>query len=169
MPATLVGRQGRVVAARPVVDAPDEAPALGASLLAACRWMAEYYASPSAWRCAPRCRGAHRRGAPRADRAPPARRQHPPHVESLLHRERIFARAPQQRALYELLEGTGGRAAVSHLLEHLRFSPSVLKGLVARGLVEVRDEVVARDPFATRAGVAQDHRPSAAQATPSPR
>ncbi|MFL5582718.1 MAG: primosomal protein N' [Gemmatimonadaceae bacterium] len=31
------------------------------------------------------------------------------------------------------------------------FSPSVLKGLVARGLVVVDDEVVARDPFAARA------------------
>ena len=63
----------------------------------------------------------------------------------------IFKRAPQQRALFELIESLGGRAPVEHLTEQLKFSPSVLKGLVERGLVTVDDEVVARDPFATRA------------------
>ena len=67
-----------------------------------------------------------------------------------MQRDRIFARAQQQRALYELIESLGGRAPVEHLLEQLNFSPSVLKGLVARELVDVEDEVVARDPFASR-------------------
>src|ERR687893_716117 len=37
-------------------------------------------------------------------------------LPSLLRRGGIFARAPQQRALFELLEALGGRAPVEHLL-----------------------------------------------------
>jgi primosomal protein N' (replication factor Y) len=85
-------------------------------------------------------------------------------LPSLLHRDNVFARSKQQRALYELLEQLGGRAAVAALGEQLHFSPSVLKGLVARGLVTVADETVARDPFLTRARRAPDaHEPSDAQ------
>ena len=86
-------------------------------------------------------------------------------LPSLMQRDRIFARAPQQRALYELLESLGGRAAVEHLLEQLSFSPSVLKGLVARDLVTIEHEVVARDPFASRAPqrAPTPHTPSPAQ------
>src|SRR5690606_17164655 len=48
--------------------------------------------------------------------------------------------------------------------EQLRFSPSVLKGLVSRELVEVSSEVVSRDPFAQRSpGAEHRHVPSAAQ------
>src|SRR5919109_1347141 len=85
-------------------------------------------------------------------------------LPSLLRRERIFARAPQQRALFELLESLSGRASVDHLLEQLDFSPSVLKGLVARGLAVVESEVVARDPFAMRAAPPPPtHTPTPAQ------
>src|SRR5918999_908685 len=88
-----------------------------------------------------------------------------PPLLSLLRRERIFARAPQQRALFELVESLGGRAPVEHLLEQLQFSPSVLKGLVARGLAVIESEVVARDPFAARAAPpAAAHEPTPAQA-----
>src|SRR5918996_3703628 len=82
----------------------------------------------------------------------------------LFRRDRIFGRAPQQRALYELIESLGGRAPVDHLLEQLSFSPSVLKGLVARGLVVIDEEVVSRDPFAARPSpAAPQHAPTAAQ------
>ena len=85
-------------------------------------------------------------------------------LPSLMRRDNVFARAPQQRALFELLEQLGGRAAVEQLLERTHFSPSVLKGLVARGLVTVEQEVVARDPFLRRApGKAADHVPTPAQ------
>lgn len=164
-PATLVGKGGKAVAAKAILDVPDAEPALGPSLLAICRWIADYYVVPLgvALRCAlpSLLTGA---AAPT-----PSQRTHriatiERHVESLLHRERIFARSPQQRALYELLEANGGRAPVAQLLEQLRFSPSVLKGLVARGLAAVSDEVVARDPFATRAAATHtSHQPTAAQ------
>ena len=85
-------------------------------------------------------------------------------LSSLMHRDRIFARAPQQRALYELIESLGGRSPVEHLLEQLSFSPSVLKGLVARNLVTVREEIVQRDPFASRPQIStRRHAPTADQ------
>ncbi|GLC26201.1 replication restart helicase PriA [Roseisolibacter agri] len=164
-PATLRGKNGKAVTPKAILDVPDAEPALGPSLLTLCRWIADYYVVPMgvALRCAlpALLTGA---AAPT-----PSQRTHrvatiARHIESLLHRDRIFARSPQQRALYELLEANGGRAAVHQLLEQLKFSPSVLKGLVARGLAVVDDEVVARDPFATRAVAAHpSHVPSAAQ------
>ncbi len=66
--------------------------------------------------------------------------------------------------LFELLESLGGRAPVEHLLERMRFSPSVLSALAARELIEIHDEVVARDPFTTRAApLPTAHLPTAAQ------
>jgi primosomal protein N' (replication factor Y) len=148
-----------------VLAAPDDAPVLDEPMIALCRWIAEYYVVPIgvALRCA---LPAALTGA----NAPiPSRRTHrvmqiARELPSLLHRDNVFARSKQQRALYELLEQVGGRAAVESLHEQLRFSPSVLKGLLARGLVTVSDETVARDPFLTRAQRAPDaHRPSDAQ------
>ncbi|HEX3159010.1 MAG TPA: primosomal protein N' [Gemmatimonadaceae bacterium] len=144
----------RGATAKSIVEVPDAEPAVGAGMLALARWMSEYYVAPigvvlrSMLPAA--LTGA---GAPtpsqKTRRVVTIGRE----IPSLVHRDRIFARAPQQRTLYELLESMGGRSAVEHLLEQLRFSPSVLKGLVARGLVEVSDEVVVRDPFAGRDGV----------------
>jgi len=140
------------ISPKPVVAIPDDAPVLDAAMLSLCRWIAQYYIVPLgvALRCAlpaalsgadaPVPTQKHRRVA-RLTRELP----------SLLHRDNIFARAPQQRALFELIESLGGRVAVEHLVERLTFSPSVLKGLVARGLVVVEHDVVARDPFLSRA------------------
>ena len=163
-PATLAGRDGRTVTAKPIVDVPDAEPALTAELLALGRWIAAYYVVP----LGVALRSALPAALTGAAVPTPVVRTHrvallTRHVDSLLHRERIFARAPQQRALYELLESLGGRAAVAHLLEQLRFSPSVLRGLVARGFATVSEETVARDPFATRAGTPTPHTPTAAQ------
>src|SRR5205823_13550037 len=85
-------------------------------------------------------------------------------LPSLLHRDNVFARAPQQRALFELIESLGGRVAVEHLVERLTFSPSVLKGLVARGMVAIEQDIVQRDPFLTRLALPAPPRvPSTAQ------
>src|SRR5215208_3933245 len=148
-----------------ILDVPDPHPAVDAPLLALCRWISEYYVVPLgvALRCALPALltgAADPTPTPKTRRVVALRR----HLQSLLHRDRIFARAPQQRALFELVESVGGRSPVEHLLEQLSFSPSVLKGLVARGLVTVEDEVVSRDPFATRpAGPAMRHAPTPAQ------
>jgi primosomal protein N' (replication factor Y) (superfamily II helicase) len=148
-----------------VLSLPDTRPVLGEALLALCRWIAEYYVVPLgvAVRSAlPAALTSQAEPAPaqRTRRVAALRRDLP----SLIHRDRIFARAPQQRALFELIESLGGQAPVAHLTEQLHCSPSVLRGLVARGLITVSDEVVARDPFATRAlQPPAPHRPSDAQ------
>src|SRR5688500_16906918 len=140
-----------------VIAAPDDAPAVDAPMLALCRWIAEYYLVPLgvALRCAlpAALTGA---AAPVPTRKTRRVLQIGHELPSLLRRDRIFARAPQQRALYELLEAVGGRATIEHLHEQLPFSPSVLRGLVARGLAEIVEETVSRDPFLTRERRAPD-------------
>jgi primosomal protein N' (replication factor Y) len=130
---------------------PDAAPVVSTSMLALCRWIAEYYVVPIgvALRCAlPAALASHQAPEParRTRRVAVLRRD----VPSLIHRERIFARAPQQRALFELIESLGGRVPVEHLTAQLKFSGSVLRGVVARGLVSLDNEIVSRDPFAWR-------------------
>lgn len=68
-------------------------------------------------------------------------------LESLLERDRRFARAPRQRQAYEALEQLGGRAAGSQL-EALGVSAAALRALVERGAVRVGSERRERDPFA---------------------
>jgi primosomal protein N' (replication factor Y) len=146
-------------------DAPDDAPVLDASMLALCRWIADYYISP----LGVALRAALPAALTGATVPVPARKTRrvariARELPSLLHRDRIFARAKQQRALYELLEALGGRAAVEVLGEQLRVSSSVLKGLVARGLVTMSEETMERDPFLTRARRTPDaHVPTDAQ------
>jgi primosomal protein N' (replication factor Y) len=155
------------VTPRPVMSIPDDAPVVDPAMLALCKWIAEYYVVPLgiALRCAlPAALSG-------ADAPLPARKRRrvarlARELPSLLHRDNIFARAPQQRALFELIESLGGRVAVEHLVERLTFSPSVLKGLVARGLVVIEQDVVERDPFSSRSTpAARALVPSPAQAT----
>ncbi|HET7186583.1 MAG TPA: primosomal protein N' [Gemmatimonadaceae bacterium] len=149
-----------------LIDAPDDAPVMDAPLLALGKWIAEYYIAP----VGVALRSALPAALTGANVPVPARKTRRVarivrELPSLMHRDRIFARAPQQRALYELLEGIGGQASVEHLSEKLDFSASVLKGLVARGFVEMSFETVERDPFLSRARRAPDtHVPSDAQA-----
>src|SRR4051812_36108683 len=148
-----------------VLAAPDDAPSVDPPMLALCRWIADYYVVPLgvALRCAlpAALTGA---AAPVPSRKTRRVLQIGHELPSLLRRDRIFARAPQQRALYELLEALGGRATVEHLHEQLAFSSSVLRGLVARGLAEIVEETVSRDPYLTRERRAPDvHQPSQPQ------
>jgi len=153
------------VSPKPVESLPDGEPVIGSSLLSLCEWMAEYYVVPIgiALRTAlPAALASHVAPEPvrRTRRVAVLHRELP----SLLHRDRIFARAPQQRVLFELIESLGGRVPVEHLTARLNFSSSVLKGVVARGVVTLEEEIVARDPFAWRPPpAATTHTPSAAQ------
>ena len=161
--------EGAVATARTkaILDVPDDFPALDASMLALCRWIAEYYIVPLGMVLRSTLPvlltgAAAPRPAQKKRRIVVLRRDLP----SLMHRERIFARAPQQRALFELVESLGGRGSVEQLLERLEFSPSVLKGLVARGIATIEEEVVHRDPFTTRVPqhAGASHQPTEAQA-----
>ncbi len=149
-----------------VLDIPDAIPAVSESLLALCRWIAEYYVVPIGL--------ALRAVLPvlltgGSDLTPPRKTRRVVTVRgdipTLLQRDKAFARAPQQRALFELLESLGGQSTVEHLLEQLGCSPSVLKGLERRALVEITSEEVDRDPFANRVKLpAHRHSPTVEQA-----
>jgi primosomal protein N' (replication factor Y) len=147
-----------------ILEAPDAEPVLNGAMLAVCRWMSEYYAVPLgiAIRCAMPAilAGERSRGPEKTQRVVSLARELPP---SLMHRDALFARAPRQRELFELIENLGGQAPVTHLLEQLGCSSSVLKGLVDRELVEIRDATVERDPFAARAPQAMRYEPTPAQ------
>jgi len=84
-------------------------------------------------------------------------------LPSLLQREQAFARAKQQRAVYELLEAQGGLAPLEALRTQAGCSAGVFTAMAKRGLIEIRDESLERDPFADRAGVAPPPSPSPAQ------
>jgi primosomal protein N' (replication factor Y) len=136
---------------RRIIDVPDEEPVLNEKMIRLCRWMSEYYFVPLGVVMRSvlpaMLTGAGQPQPKRKTRRTVRLRQDLP---TLTQREKAFARSPQQRALFELLETLGGASPIEHLLERLAFSPSVLKGLEKRGLIEILAEEVERDPFAAR-------------------
>ena len=137
-----------------VIDVPDEAPVLSGDLISLCRWIADYYVVP----LGVALRSALPAALTGAAQPQPGRKTHRvvrlrEDLPTLTHREKAFGRAPQQRAVFELLESLGGTSTLEHLLEQLQFSPSVLKSLEKRGLIRVEAEEIDRDPFATRPGL----------------
>jgi primosomal protein N' (replication factor Y) len=84
-------------------------------------------------------------------------------LPSLLQREQTFARAKQQRVVYDLLEAQGGAAPLDALRIQANCSAGVFTAMAKRGLVEIRDDVQQRDPFADRVGTLPPPNPSAAQ------
>src|SRR5436190_22038481 len=118
----IVGRAEpqEAVKPKPVALLPDTVPVVNEDMLALCAWMAEYYIVPLgvALRSAvPAALTSHAAPEPtrRKRRVAALRRDLP----SLIHRERVFARAPQQRALFELIESLAGRVPVDHLIARL--------------------------------------------------
>lgn len=136
-----------------VSSIPDAGPALDESLLNLSRWIAEYYVVPPGI-VMRTVLPALLTGAAQPHPSVKTRRvvRIRDDIPTLLQREKAFARAPQQRALFELIESVGGATSVDHLLEQLQFSPSVLKALEKRALITIDRERVERDPFATRVG-----------------
>lgn len=145
-----------------VIEVPDDEPALSEHVIALCRWIAEYYVVPPGIVL----RSALPAALSGAAQPQPARKTQRvvrlrEDLPTLTHREKAFARAPQQRALFELIESLGGTSTLEHLLEQLQFSPSVLRSLEKRGLIRVDAEEIDRDPFAARP------KPAAPRLTPS--
>jgi primosomal protein N' (replication factor Y) len=134
-----------------VIEVPDPAPVMDVQMIELCKWIADYYIVPLgiAMRTAlpAALAGAAQPQPQRKTRRVVRLREDLP---TLTHREKAFARAPQQRAVFELLESVGGTSTLEHLLEQLQFSPGVLKSLEKRGLIKVDAEEVDRDPFALR-------------------
>ena len=144
---------------------PDAGPALDESLLDLARWISEYYVVPIGI-VMRTVLPALLTGASQPQPSVKTRRvvRIRDDIPTLLQREKAFARAPQQRALFELIESVGGATSVDHLLEQLQFSPSVLKALEKRALITIERERVERDPFSTRVGRREPrHAPTAEQ------
>jgi primosomal protein N' (replication factor Y) len=148
-----------------VVESPDVEPAIGASLLELCKWMAEYYVVP----LGVVLRAVLPASLTGAEAPHPSRKTRRiarlgAEIPSLLERDKTFARKKQQRAVFELIESLGGRTTVEHLTSQLDFSPSVLKSLEKSGLISIEEEEVERDPFLSRAGLSATRlRPTPAQ------
>ncbi len=149
---------------KPVLSVPDERPSIPAALMALAQWISEWYAAPL---------GITLRGmlpalllqpgkpvpAQRTTRMLYIARELP----SLLERERMFARAPQQKAVFALLEAHGGVTGFDTLMEQAACSASVINALVKRGVVELKHEAHERDPFRSRSVTLPPGEPSAAQ------
>jgi len=71
-------------------------------------------------------------------------------LSSLGERDERLSRAPRQRDAYEMLETSGGSMELAHLLKEGGVSRSVIDGLEEKGVVEVVEEEVFRDPFQDR-------------------
>jgi primosomal protein N' (replication factor Y) len=148
-----------------ILDVPDALPAFRPDLLAVSKWISDYYVSPPGLvlRAAlPAALGASKRPEP----AVKTRRVLTivNDLPTLLERDKIFARSPQQRLLFELLESLGGTASIEQLVNQLGCSDTVVQGIVKRGIVRVDKEVLSRDPFSTRLrAVPNDHAPTPAQ------
>src|SRR6476620_10696681 len=105
-----------------VVDSPDVEPAIGASLLELCKWMADYYVVP----IGVVLRAVLPAALTGAEAPHPSRKTRRivkigAEIPSLLERDKTFARKKQQRALFELIESLGGRTTVEHLTSQLDF------------------------------------------------
>jgi primosomal protein N' (replication factor Y) len=146
-----------------VLGLPDAKPVIADSLIALGDWMSRYYVVPPGIVLRTMLPVA-LTGA--ADPQPTIKTRrvlvNAP-LESLMERDTAFARAKQQRAVYEYIEAVGGRAAIESIRDHLHVSDSVIAGLVKRGFASVETETVGRDPFASRASKAAQHLPSVAQ------
>ncbi len=137
---------GRV---RSALELLDPEPILSPELLDICRWVARYYVAPLGlvFRAAlpP---GLLAESANESDGGGLVRKvlRLSRHLPTLEERERVFGRAFRQREAFEALEELGGASTLVEL-EGQGFSRSVLGGLVERGLADLTEERVERDPF----------------------
>ena len=132
-----------------IYSAPDAIPPLDEKTLELCRWVAHYYFAPLGM--------VIRAALPSALTGPESEEpsQKTRRIASiamplptLMEREQAFKRAKRQREAYELLESVGGTAPVELLVDQHKFTPAIIKSLADRGLIAIKEEVVARDPFA---------------------
>jgi primosomal protein N' (replication factor Y) len=96
-----------------VIESPDAEPAVGPSLLELCKWMADYYIVP----LGVTLRTALPAALTGAEDPHPTRKTQRVvrlgvDIPSLLQRDKIFARARQQRAVFEAIESLGGRTTI---------------------------------------------------------
>jgi len=141
------GEEGEIRGLREVMEVLEEEPSVTPSLLELARWIADYYlVSP----------GLALRSALPALLSDPSRaggggitRQVARLVGwlgTLEEREKLGRRAPKQLEAYSALEAAGGEEEVARL-EERGIGRGAVSGLVRRGLAEVIESEVVRDPF----------------------
>ena len=128
----------------------EEQPSLPPRLLELARWMAAYYIAPlglvlRAALPSVLCGTGRGPGAMARTRKVVRIARW---LESLAERDAAFARAPRQRAAYETLERAAGSIPLASLVDQ-GIGRGVVKALEGKGIVEVRDQEVVRDPFAS--------------------
>ncbi|HEX6250403.1 MAG TPA: primosomal protein N' [Gemmatimonadaceae bacterium] len=136
---------------RQIAAAPDAEPSITPEIFRLCEWIADYYIAPLGMvlrAVLPLALTTPDLPVPRPKTRSVVRTRGA--APSLLERDAVFGRARRQREAYEVIESLGGTVDVEHLRERLAISAAVVRGLEARGLVEVTQETVARDPFALR-------------------
>ncbi len=67
--------------------------------------------------------------------------------EDLAELERLLGRAKRQLEAYQILASSGGKLELSHLVKQSGFSRGVVTGLEKKGVVQIEDMEVNRDPF----------------------
>ena len=143
------GRGGSPPGIRAVERVLDPEPAFDEPMLRLCRWISTYYLAPL---------GVVLRTALPAVLSSTSRTASPVRTErmlrlvaelpSLTRRDEVFGRSHRQRECFEFLESVNGSARVADLTGRHGYSMSVLRGLIQRGLAEMTDRPVVRDPFA---------------------
>ncbi|MEO5579542.1 MAG: hypothetical protein ABIR58_02720, partial [Gemmatimonadaceae bacterium] len=101
--------------ARQIIEVPDSTPALSESMLSLGRWLGEYYIAPIGIAL----RSVLPAAMTGAGQPQPTRKTHRvvrlmEDLPTLTHRDKAFARAPQQRAVFEMLESLGGTSTLDH-------------------------------------------------------
>jgi len=123
----------------------EERPSADAHLLRLARWVADYYVSSVGLvlrTALPNPMGDAGADPIKTQRVLRLTRELP----SLTLREEVFGRAHRQLECFQTVEAAGGAAPVPHLTDQ-GFSYSIINGLVERGVAEIVEEVVQRDPF----------------------
>jgi primosomal protein N' (replication factor Y) len=145
--ADLVAGAGTTI--RDVDELLELQPSVTPDVLELCRWLSEYYVLPLGQVLRASVPAVLSGGVP-IDEPLKTRRvlRITRELLSLTERNEVFGRAARQRELYEQLEGLGGNADVAHLVAQLGFTHTIVNGLAARGVAEIVEERVERDPFA---------------------
>ena len=68
--------------------------------------------------------------------------------EDLAELENLLGRAKRQFEAYKILASSGGELELSHLVKQAGFSRGVISALEKKGVVQIKDRNVKRDPFA---------------------
>jgi primosomal protein N' (replication factor Y) len=147
--ATLEESQAKSI--KPVLELLGDKPVVSPRLIELARWMATYYCCP--------IETVMRSVLPQVIRTAKLgwKKQlfvRPSRLPALDELEKLRKRAPRQAELLEAIVRSPDRLPVADLLRQTSLDHSALRALVRRGLVELREEAIERDPHGTEKFIA---------------